>query len=273
MKKSILSTLISFIIILLLASLCACDLFTTDDEIEYRDVDDGVAFYRYEGNSSHDVVTVPDEYEGKPVVEISQYAISAAEYLVTINIGKNVSRISDRAFCGTYKKLTAFNVDPDNPYYCSIDGVLFTKDGKTLVAYPNKRASTDYVIPDGVETVANCAFYMCNAPEHITLSDSVTEIGDYAFFKCSGLKTLVLNEGLRKIGRDGCSFAESLTELHLPSTIETIGDFAFYSNTSSITSFTTKKPISQISCGKNWRPQTTGMENSAIEPVLEGDNG
>ena len=253
-------------------SLGACSMFSTDDEIEYRTVDDGMMLSRYEGNSSHDRLDIPDEYDGRPVTEIGDYAVAAAEYLTEITIGKNVCRIAERAFCGTCKNLKSFVVDPENPVYCSLDGVIFTKDMSTIIAYPDKREGNgEYIVPDGVEKIANCAFYMCSSLKALTLSASVVEVGDYAFFKCSGLERLDLNEGLKTVGKDGFSFTESLTELHLPSTIEKIGDYGFYSKTSKISSFTTKKRIEQIECGKHWRPQTTGMENTALTPVYVGE--
>ena len=251
--------------------LFGCSMFSTDDEIEYKETDDGYMLYRYEGNSSHAELEIPDEYEGKPVTEIGKYAVSAAEYLTVIKIGKNVTRISERAFCGTYKNLKAFVVDPENTAYCSIDGIIFTKDLKSIVAYPDKREGVEYVVPDGVETIADCAFYMCESLKKVTLATSVVSVGEYAFFKCVGLESVTLNEGLKTVGKNGFSFTEGLLELHLPSTIEKIGDYGFYSKTSVISSFTTKKRVEQIECGKGWRPQTTGMENSALTPVYVGE--
>ncbi len=252
--------------------LAGCNLFSTDDEITYKDVDGGKKLSEYEGNSSHKELVIPAEYEGKPVVEIGEYAVSAAEYLESITIGKNVQKISYRAFCGTCKNLREYIVDEENPYFCSVDGVIFNKEMTTLIAYPNQRESKEYVVPEGVTKIESCAFYMCSNLEKVTLASTVTEIGDYSFFKCSGLKKIELNEGLRTVGRDGCSYCESFEELCLPSTLESIGDYGFYSTTSTaLKTFTTKKRIERIQCGKSWRPQTTGMANSAMSPTYVGE--
>ena len=269
-KKSIIVAVILLVMFCLLA-VTGCSYFSTDDEITYKDVDGGKALTRYEGNSSHESLVIPAEIDGKPVVELSDYAVSAAEYLKTITIGKNVKTISYRAFCGTVRNLTAYVVDEENPYFCSVDGVIFNKEKTVLVAYPNMRANTEYVIPDGVTTVASCAFFMCDHLTKVTFPSTVVKVEDFGFFKCGGLEYIELNEGLKEVGANGFSFTESLLELHLPSTLEKIGDYGFYAKTSKITSFTTKRKIENIDCGKSWRPQTTGMENSAIAPSYVGE--
>ena len=47
---------------------------------------------------------------------------------------------------------------PTTPSFKDVDGVLFTKDGKTLVRYPVGKPATSYAIPDGTETIEECAF-------------------------------------------------------------------------------------------------------------------
>ena len=46
-------------------------------------------------------------------------------------------------------------MDDDSPYYRSVNGVLYTADGKTLVAYPQVKADTVFTIPDGTECLAD----------------------------------------------------------------------------------------------------------------------
>ncbi len=268
-KRSIIAAIILLVMSCAL-SVTGCSYFSTDDEITYKDVEGGKALTRYEGNSSHESLVIPAEVNGKPVVELADYAVSAAEYLKTITIGKNVKTISYRAFCGTVRNLTAYVVDEENPYFCSVDGVIFNKEKTVLVAYPNMKAGTEYRIPDGVTTIAGCAFYMCSNLTKVTFPDSIKKVDEYAFFKCGGLQRIELNEGLEEVCRDGFSFTEGLLELHLPSTLKKIGDYGFYAKTSKISSFTTKRRVEDIDCGKSWRPQTTGMGNSALTPSYVG---
>ncbi|MDD4637074.1 MAG: leucine-rich repeat domain-containing protein, partial [Bacteroidales bacterium] len=52
------------------------------------------------------------------------------------------------------------HVYPTNLKYTSVDGILFSKDGKTLIAYPMGR-SDEYMIPEGVTSIGEKAFEGC----------------------------------------------------------------------------------------------------------------
>lgn len=59
-----------------------------------------------------------------------------------------------------FEYLENINVSPDNPVYKSIDGVLFSKDGKKLIWYPpTKNEGKSYTVPNSVKTIASRAFY------------------------------------------------------------------------------------------------------------------
>ncbi len=248
----------------------ACSLFGSEATLHYKDAEGGKAVSSYDGNTSNVSLVIPDTFEGEPVVEIGAFGVAACEYLTSITIGKNVRVISERAFC-SLPNLTEFVVDAENAAFKSVDGVLFTKDGTELVAYPNKKAGDgSYVVPETVTKIRSCAFYCCSELTKLTLGSAVREVGDYACIKCSGMTELNLNEGLQRIGRDGFSFCESLTKLEIPASVEYIGDYGFYAKTSKVTTetFIVKKSLSEITLGKSWKPQASGLESSAVEPTI-----
>ena len=78
------------------------------------------------------------------------------------------------------------------------DGVLFTSDKKTLLAYPNGLRSMDYVIPDTTEKINYYAFdYL---PASLFIPASVTEIHFWAITSCpssSRLYVVANSEGYR----------------------------------------------------------------------------
>lgn len=51
-----------------------------------------------------------------------------------------------------------FETDPGDPRFTTIDGVLFSKDGKELLKYPCGRTSRVYIIPGTVEKIGRGAF-------------------------------------------------------------------------------------------------------------------
>ena len=80
---------------------------------------------------------------------------------------------------------SAFSVDDDNEYFSVKDGVLFSKDGTFLVAYPNGKAGDSYDIPEGVEELGDGCFYYSSLKE-VTLPSTLQNIGYDVFGKSFG---------------------------------------------------------------------------------------
>lgn len=78
------------------------------------------------------------EDTSKPVTSIKEYAINGDGYIKTIYIGENVLEIDGKAFYSCWA-LQRIIVDENNPNYCDIDGVLYSKDKKTVICYPCDR--------------------------------------------------------------------------------------------------------------------------------------
>lgn len=74
--------------------------------------------------------------------------------LKKITIPSSITYIASGAFT-TNVMLAEFIVDENNPSYTAVDGVLYTKDMKTLIQFPNgwKRSST-YSVPESVQIIA-----------------------------------------------------------------------------------------------------------------------
>lgn len=105
-------------------------------------------------------------------------------------------------------------------------GVEFTDDRKTLVKCP-KDFEGDYIVPDGIEKIAEWAFSDCHKLSMITLSEGVQKIDDYAFFECCGLEAIILPKSVSYIG--DCTFKGccGLDIINLPYGLKEIGPFAF----------------------------------------------
>lgn len=88
---------------------------------------------------------------------------------------------------------TQIYVDEDSPYYCDINGVLFTRDTTKIVFFPSSLSNyssynsidyRNYELPSKVDTIGCYAF--CSPRfTSLTLSDSLKVIEDYAFFQKS----------------------------------------------------------------------------------------
>ena len=119
-------------------------------------------------------ISIPDTVE-----RIDSEAFLECMSLQTVHIPKNVRSISSTAFYCT-PSLTDFSVDEENPYYCSKNHMILSKDGKEMVVIPEGRS--DLVIPDGVTTLTYfVSFTECHATS-VTIPESVTKIdGAYMF--------------------------------------------------------------------------------------------
>lgn len=69
--------------------------------------------------------------------------------------------ISAALFAGC--EAQSFTADNDNAYFSVSNGVLFTKDGKTLIAYPGGKEDENYVVPAGVTEIGAKVTFPCSS--------------------------------------------------------------------------------------------------------------
>lgn len=242
------------------------------DKITFK-IEDGEAIVKeFPDASSVTEVTVPDEYEGVPVTKVADFAAVNLENIETIYIGKNVKEIGLWAFENN-QKLKEFKVDPENEYFCDVDGVLFTKDMKTLLFYPLSKGLTtvaetgeqimEYTVPDGVETIRTKAFYRCQSLTSINLPQSILEIEEKAFFRCSSLGEITLPQNLKFIGKDAFAYCSALSEVSIPKSVEQIDEYAFY-NCTGLKTVRVDNKEDEINLGKKWYPTNNGQEMSDL---------
>ncbi len=83
------------------------------------------------------------------------------------------------------------------------------------------------VVPEGVTSIGDSAFFSCSGLTSIELPEGVTSIGDYAFFGCSGLTSIELPEKVTSIGEGAFEYCSGLTSIELPEGLASIGVSAF----------------------------------------------
>ena len=105
-------------------------------------------------------------------------------------------------------------VDRANPYYQSIDGVLYSGDGKTLLSYPTAKAYSSYPVASGTETIGEYAFFHSKV-QTVFLPDTVSTIGDYAFYYAGELSSINFPTALTSIGDSAFFACQSLTAVEI----------------------------------------------------------
>lgn len=97
----------------------------------------------------------------------------------SIQISNTVSRIDEGAL-GYASELTQLTVHSGNSNYKTINNVLYSKDGKTLICYP-AGLGADVTIPNTVTKIGDYAFAGASKIEKITISSNIKSIGKHAF--------------------------------------------------------------------------------------------
>jgi hypothetical protein len=110
----------------------------------------------------------------------------------TYNIPSTVTKIEDYAFNGC-SNLISINVDNRNPVFASVDGVLFDKNIRNLIKYPEGKNQRTYVIPSSVTFIYGNAFAGCYSLTNVTIPSSVKYIGGWEFAGCSSLTSVTLS--------------------------------------------------------------------------------
>nr|WP_320038686.1 leucine-rich repeat domain-containing protein [uncultured Bacteroides sp.] len=189
-------------------------------------------------------VTIPNS-----VKKIASGAFVYCTNLTSVTIPASVTAMEDEnSFCGC-TALKEFIVSDDNPNYKTIDGVLFSKDGTKIIAYPDVKSS-EYTIPNGVEKISPYAFALCPTLTSVTIPTSVKIVGEFAFglsqkltlvnmgngvtdifegafWRCTALKSINVPNSVSIIYPMAFSDCKSLTSVFLGNSIKYIGDYAF----------------------------------------------
>jgi len=167
-------------------------------------------------------VTIPNS-----VTSIGDYAFYFCTGLTSITIPNSVTSIGVGAFWRCFG-LIAINVDPENKFYASIDGVLFDKNLEVIIRYPEGKTGA-LSIPNSVTSIGYEAFRGCTGLTSVTIPNSVTSIGKLAFDSCTGLTSVTIPNSVTSIGGGAFYGCESLTSVTIPSLVTSIGDHAFHS--------------------------------------------
>ena len=197
-------------------------------QFEYFESNGEITITGYTG-SELDVV-IPDEIGGYPVTAIAEKAFQLNKTVRSFTIGSKIRSIGSCAFARC-ASLTNIYVDRANPYYQSIDGVLYSGDGKTLLSYPTAKAYSSYPVASGTETIGEYAFFHSKV-QTVFLPDTVSTIGDYAFYYAGELSSINFPTALTSIGDSAFFACQSLTAVDIPATITQIGPSAWAACTS-----------------------------------------
>lgn len=209
-----------------------------------------------------ETLQIPETIDGYPVVGILSlgYAINCVKTLVipdsvtmlsgsvfhtdewpgqipleTLSIGAGVAELTVPMLYQA-KDLQAITVAADNDTYCSVDGVVYTKDMRRMVVYPAGKQDT-HVIPDSVEDVD-------------IIFDNISLYGNISFQMGAGVKGYVMEDGIiyNEDKTRICLVTGELSGAYvMPDTITALAPLAFAQT--GLTSVTVSKNVTSIAYG------------------------
>lgn len=170
--------------------------------------------------------TITFEDQIIPVVGIQDYAFYNCPELTKVIIPNSIATMGEHVFSRS-TKLDIIEVDKDNNYFYSEDGILFSKSNE-IVAVPLGKSFENglYEVPTTITGIWNYAFDGCTKISKIILPTSLEEIGHYAFGNCSNLE-----------------------DINIPANITSLGNYAFYNCSKLATDFTFPKNIHEVPQG------------------------
>ena len=203
-------------------------------------ISDNNVLYGYVGKDKDIVIPAIND----DLIEIR--SLGTNKYVRNVTLNDKVWRVSGGAFFRC-KNLENIFVDPDNEYFSSIDGVLFDKEGTTLISYPSSRKQKEYHIPEGtlnvslITTPININYLNYKAHlKRIYLPASIREFNTEAFYLFERLIEIYVDSGNEKyMSIDGMLIERKTGELVLypeakskcfisPDEVKSIGEKVFY---------------------------------------------
>lgn len=173
----------------------------------------GASYSYYDGN-----------YYNTEDDKITKYMFNSSYSLRNITLPETVTSVCAP---GTFTdSLATITVPTANAYYHDVEGVLYSNADKALRFCPKNRSLGMLAVEDGTELIGDSACMENLSIEQISLPTTLRTIGKQAFYFCENLTSATIPEGVTDIKDDAFCYT-GLTDLSLPSTLKSMGQYSF----------------------------------------------
>ena len=175
-------------------------------------------------------LVIPEGYDGKPLRAVEKPAGNRDDFqnrywLSKVTLPACVEEI-DNEFFYDMRYLETIGIPEEAEHFRTADGILYSKDGSTLFAYPRNSQVTDLVLPEETREIADKACYFAENLKSVVFPSSLETVGRYAFASCYRLTHVEFNDGLKEIRYGGFN-STPLENVILPDSVEIISTSSF----------------------------------------------
>ena len=158
-----------------------------------------------------DSIRIPDtvEYNGNSymVFGIDNYSFACMKNVKKVILPKTIRSAPSLAF--NYNSgIEEIIVDEENPYYTTVNGVMYTKDMKCLTAYPSAKPDPVFIVPEGPQSVAMFAFILLRNLKDITMPLTLNTMENGAMITGS-IQRAVFQDSVTMFEYGACSLYEA----------------------------------------------------------------
>ncbi|MBR2630655.1 MAG: leucine-rich repeat domain-containing protein [Bacteroidaceae bacterium] len=161
-------------------------------------------------------------------------AFSSCKTLTKVKIPKTIADIEHYSGWDACKNpfhgctaLESIEVDEENPWMCSVDGVLFNKEKTWIYSYPAGSKREVYNIPAGVERIGNSVFTHSSHLASVYMPNTIMRMGSGAFSDCKNLSSVRLSENLKHFPAYTFERCENLHFLDIPESVSLFEESVF----------------------------------------------
>ncbi len=177
-----------------------------------------------ESNAFYNCLSLHGKIDISSVTTIGQnafYQCNGIESFIIPDISHNMNAYN------TCSGVEAYYTTEKNKDYLSIDGVLHSKDGKTVLIYPSTKSDAEYRVADSVTTIGRLAFNGTKNLKTVILGKNVTKLENEAFAG-SSITHAYISESVTTVGFDLFKNCTALTWVVFGANVQAIGTGAFY---------------------------------------------
>lgn len=215
-------------------------------QLEYYNYSDSGYYVKGIGTCTDTTIRIPEIYNGEPVIMLDSNCFKGETNIKCVVIPDSIIETKTGAFenctslervivgknnCfdggslnGIFSGCTSLKnivIDESNEYYKSIDGNVYSKNGKAMIYYACGKTEQSFTVLDTVETIEESCFENCKL-KSITVSDSVKTINAHAFSDCTQLESIVLGNSVETI--EGYAFLRSaIKSITIPASVTSLG--------------------------------------------------